>query len=189
MEGETSHIVYSVNVIEFVTVANEYCATLETMDDLNRKDFVHKMQKIFPLLYLKASLLPEVEEMLEDEPEKFVAEEDYNYLHRKLQVKLGEHDAYLEACRARSPRAAQQWSHPAVYLAGRDSGWFFLANNTERTSWPVFREHYQAYCTRVLRGEQLKVPEPEQLEHHKGTPLSREQQLAELQKLKQQVGI
>jgi len=53
----------------------------------------------------------------------------------------------------------------------------------------VFREHYQAYCTRVLRGEQLKVPEPEQLEHHKGTPLSREQQLAELQKLKQQVGI
>ncbi|GET21518.1 DUF5063 domain-containing protein [Prolixibacter denitrificans] len=96
MEGETSHIVYSVNVIEFVTVANEYCATLETMDDLNRKDFVHKMQKIFPLLYLKASLLPEVEEMLEDEPEKFVAEEDYNYLHRKLQVKLAEHDGYLE---------------------------------------------------------------------------------------------
>ena len=96
MEEETSHIVYSVNVIEFVTVANEYCATLETMDDLNRKDFVHKMQKIFPLLYLKASLLPETEDMLEDEPEKFVAEDDYNYLHRKLLAKLGEHDSYLE---------------------------------------------------------------------------------------------
>lgn len=96
MEEETSHIVYSVNVIEFVTVANEYCATLEIMDELGREDFVHKMQKIFPLLYLKASLLPEVENMLEDEPEKFVSEEDYNYLHRKLEVKLGEHDAYLE---------------------------------------------------------------------------------------------
>ena len=99
------------------------------------------------------------------------------------------HDAYLEACSARSPKAAQHWSHPAVYLAGRDSGWFFLANNTERSSWPVFRDHYQAYCTRVLRGEKLAVPAPEQLEHHQGTPLSREQQLAELQKLKQQVGI
>ena len=96
MEEETSHIVYSVNVIEFVTVANEYCATLEIMDDLNRKDFVYKMQKIFPLLYLKASLLPETEDMLEDEPEKFVAEDDYNYLYRKLLAKLGEHDSYLE---------------------------------------------------------------------------------------------
>ena len=100
MEEDTSHIVYSVNVIEFVTVANEYCATLEIIDELNRKDFVHKMQKIFPLLYLKASLLPEVEDMLEDEPEKFVSEEDYNYLHRKLQAKLGEHDAYLEVFRS-----------------------------------------------------------------------------------------
>jgi hypothetical protein len=96
MEGDTPHIVYSVNVIEFVTVAGEYCATLETMDEFNRKDFVHKMQKIFPLLYLKASLLPEVENMLEDEPEKFVTEYDYNYLHQKLQMKLGEHDSYLE---------------------------------------------------------------------------------------------
>ena len=96
MEEETSHIVYSVNVIEFVTVANEFCATLENLEELNRSDFVHKMQKIFPLLYLKASLLPEVENMLEDELERFVTEEDYNYLQRKLQVKLGEHDAYLE---------------------------------------------------------------------------------------------
>ena len=99
------------------------------------------------------------------------------------------HDAYAEACGARSPRAAQHWSHPAVYLAGRDSGWFFLANNTERASWPVFREHYQAYCTRVLRGEQLAVPAPEKLEHQPGAPLSRDQQLAQLQKLKEQMGI
>ena len=44
-------------------------------------------------------------------------------------------DAYMEACRAPSPRAAQAWSHPAVYLAGRDSDWFFLANNTERETY------------------------------------------------------
>jgi hypothetical protein len=95
------------------------------------------------------------------------------------------HDAYIEACRAPAPRAAQAWSHPAVYLAGRDSGWYFLANNTERTSWPVFRDHYQRYCTRVLRGEVLAMPAREQLEHHEARPLSRDQQLLELKKLRE----
>lgn len=99
------------------------------------------------------------------------------------------HDAYVEACRAASPRAAQNWSHPAVYLAGRDSGWFFLTNNTERSSWPIYSEHYQGYCIRVLRGETLTMPVPEKLEHHQDKPLSREEQLAELKKLKEQIGI
>ena len=40
--------------------------------------------------------------------------------------------AYLEACRAGSPKSAQPWSHPAVYLAGRDSDWVFLPT-TRRT--------------------------------------------------------
>ena len=98
-------------------------------------------------------------------------------------------DAYVEACRAASPRAAQAWSHPAVYLAGRDSDWYFLANNTERTSWPVFCEHYQHYCTRVLRGETLTMPAREALEQHEGTPLSRDDQLAELKKLRDRAGL
>jgi Replication protein P len=99
------------------------------------------------------------------------------------------HDAYVEACRAPAPRSAQAWSHPAVYLAGRDSDWFFLANNTERTSWPVFREHYQGYCTRVLRGEKLKMPTAPKLEQHKASPLSAQEQLARLRKLREQAGI
>ena len=98
-------------------------------------------------------------------------------------------DAYVEACRAASPRAAQAWSHPAVYLAGRDSDWYFLANNTERTSWPVFCEHYQHYCTRVLRGETLTMPAREALERHEGAPLSKEDQLAELKKLREGTGL
>jgi hypothetical protein len=98
------------------------------------------------------------------------------------------HDAYVEACQAPSPRSAQRWSHPAVYLAGRDSDWFFLTNNTERTSWPVFKEHYQQYCARVLRGESLEVPAPEALERQPPAPLSREDQLAELGKLKEKTG-
>ena len=99
------------------------------------------------------------------------------------------HDAYLEACRAPSPKSAQAWSHPAVYLAGRDSDWYFLANNTERATWPVFRDHYQRYCAAVLRGEQLEVPAPEALEHGQSTPLSTDAQLKALRKLREKTGI
>ncbi len=99
------------------------------------------------------------------------------------------HDAYVEACRAPSPKSAQRWSHPAVYLAGRDSDWYFLANNTERTSWPVFKAHYDRYCAQVLRGESLAVPEPAALERKRAEPLSREEQLAHLHQLREQTGL
>jgi hypothetical protein len=99
------------------------------------------------------------------------------------------HDAYVEACQAGSPKSAQRWSHPAVYLAGRDSDWFFLANNTERTSWPVFKAHYDQYCARVLRGESLEIPEPAALEKKPGKPLASEDQLARLKELREQTGL
>ena len=99
------------------------------------------------------------------------------------------HDAYVEACQAPSPKSAQHWSHPAVYLAGRDSDWFFLANNTEQAAWPVFREHYQRHCTRVLRGEKLSVPEPQALARPPGKPLSREELLAAIRKLREETGL
>jgi hypothetical protein len=92
-----SELVYSKNVIEFVTVANEYCSFIEKADQFPRKGFLTRIQKIFPLLYLKASLLPSPDmETSEEEPEKYVTEEDYNYIHDKLIAKLGDADAYQE---------------------------------------------------------------------------------------------
>jgi uncharacterized protein YjiS (DUF1127 family) len=41
------------------------------------------------------------------------------------------YDAYRQACLAPSPKTDAAWQHPAVYLAGRDSDWFFLANEPE----------------------------------------------------------
>lgn len=98
------------------------------------------------------------------------------------------HDAYLEACCAPSPRSAQAWSHPAVYFAGRDSDWFFLENNPERVTWPVFRDHYQAYCARVLQGEQLEIPAPEALEHATQDSMSPEERLEAIRKLREETG-
>ncbi|MFT4613830.1 MAG: hypothetical protein ACI9NT_000971 [Bacteroidia bacterium] len=98
-------------------------------------------------------------------------------------------DAYREACNAASPKSAQPWSHAAVYLAGRDSDWFFLANNTERQTWPIFKGHYEEYCARVLRGESLEIEAPQAIEREVPEPLSEEEQLTELARLREESGL
>ncbi len=92
-----SEVVYSKNVIEFVTVANEFCSFVESVYDFSRRDFLSKLQKLFALLYLKAALLPEPDsKFLEEAAEKFVSEDDYNFILDKLTIKLGAFDAYQE---------------------------------------------------------------------------------------------
>jgi len=98
-------------------------------------------------------------------------------------------DAYLEACNAASPKSAQAWSHPAVYLAGRDSDWFFLASEPESRTWPVFRDNYQRWCNAVLRGERLEIPAPEALEQKPGTAMSAEEKQAALKALRKQMDL
>jgi hypothetical protein len=92
--------------------------------------------------------------------------------------------AYLEACRAASPKSAQAWSHAAVYLAGRDSDWFFLANNSEAATWPIFRGKYNEYCRKAMSGAILQVPDPQALPDGGSRPSTREEALAELARLK-----
>jgi len=149
-------------------------------------------------LWLDALAELPVEQILKGAKHAIEHSEYLPTLHRMIEccqaglVELGlpaAHDAYIEACRAASPKSAQQWSHPAVYLAGRDSDWFFLANNEERRAWPVYREHYQRYVSAVLRGEELEVPSPQALEKKPAHPLSREEQIAHLKKLRADSGL
>jgi hypothetical protein len=93
--------------------------------------------------------------------------------------------AYLEVCNMPSPKAAQQWSHPAVYAAGRDCGWHFLANTAESKAFPQFSETYQQYCERVIGGEVFTVEPPAALPETSMKKASKEQALTELDNLKQ----
>jgi hypothetical protein len=93
---ETGEIVYSKNVVEFVTVASEYCAMLEQVSKHPAIENLQKLQKVLPLLYLKATLLPKTEQLLEDELEKYVSELDYNVIHQKLLQLLNEYDSFYE---------------------------------------------------------------------------------------------
>jgi len=94
-EGLNS-LVYSKNVIELITVANEFCSFLERADDLESADFLSRLQKMLPLLYLKASLLPKFEFEPDDELEKYVTEVEYNLIQQKILVHTGAGDDYQE---------------------------------------------------------------------------------------------
>jgi hypothetical protein len=72
--------------------------------------------------------------------------------------------AYEEACLASSPKAEASWSHPIVYLAGKDASWYLLANHARSESWPVFQGHYNRWLKRALRGEALVIPKRKQLQ-------------------------
>lgn len=97
--------------------------------------------------------------------------------------------AYMEACRAPSPKSDFAWSHPAVYYAGRESDWFFLANSVERQAFPVFERNYKIICERLLRGEHVDLPVHKALPAEVHHPLSKEEQLDHLKKLREETGI
>lgn len=96
IENLPDHIVYSPQVIDFVTVAAETCLFLEHASDFSREEFVSKGAKILALLYLKTAVLETPERVYEDMTERFVSEEEYNDLKGQLELLLGEKDSYLE---------------------------------------------------------------------------------------------
>ncbi|WP_286007783.1 DUF5063 domain-containing protein [Barnesiella viscericola] len=88
--------IYSKNIIEFVTVSAEYCAFIERTPELERDEFIDKIIKILPLLYLKATLLSPEEPEEEGYTERFVTESLYETIRLNMESLLGEDDNYLE---------------------------------------------------------------------------------------------
>jgi hypothetical protein len=93
---DAHQIVYSKNVVEFVTVASEYCSSIENVTKISAEANLQKMQKLVPLLYLKAAMLPKTERLLDEELEKYISELDYNVLHQKWLQLLNEYDSFYE---------------------------------------------------------------------------------------------
>jgi hypothetical protein len=88
--------VYSRNVVEFVAVANEFCKYAEQASKLKGEELLKILQRILPLMYIKASLLPALEPVFDDGNEKFVTEADWNRINVVLRDKFGTADDYPE---------------------------------------------------------------------------------------------
>lgn len=95
MGKKTDHV-YSRSVVEFTAVAGEYCKYMEHASQLRGDEMLRIMQRILPLLYLKASLLPDTEPYFEDGNEKFVSEADWSVIHDSLKRSFGTADDYPE---------------------------------------------------------------------------------------------
>jgi len=96
MEDQADHIVYSKEVIDFVSVANNYCQLAEGAVELNRRQLLTEALGILSNLYYRATNLPDIEPLLEEQAEHLVTEEDWDYIHQTIQRILGRHDAYQE---------------------------------------------------------------------------------------------
>lgn len=90
------NILYSKEVIEFIAVANEYCRYLEEASAADGKSLLLVMQKLLPLMYMKALNLPDIDSKLDEETEKFVREEDWQILKDTLIQKFGAANDYMD---------------------------------------------------------------------------------------------
>jgi hypothetical protein len=96
MMEENTEPVYSRVVVEFVAVANEFCKYAEHAARLEGDELLRIFQRILPLMYIKASLLPGLEPYYEDGNEKFVTEPDWILIHESLKKRFGAADEYPE---------------------------------------------------------------------------------------------
>ena len=95
-------------------------------------------------------------------------------------------DAYLEACNASSPKANFDWTHPAIYHAGKKTGWHLLANEPETVSYPEFRKHYQNFCRKIANGDIIAAPE-KSLPDKAPKPMSQAEKIKHLRQLRKEL--
>jgi hypothetical protein len=87
--------IYSQKTLEFIQVASEYCKVMEHSREFEQHDFIDVMRNLLPMVYLKISLIGEVEET-DGFNEPKVTEEDYNYVRSGVANILAEKDDYLD---------------------------------------------------------------------------------------------
>ena len=94
MQEDYKHIVFSKNVIEVITVANDICIFLEEFDSFELNYSLLYLQKALPLLYLKSALLPDIENNHKEANERFITQEQWEDIFVKANSKLGNKDTF-----------------------------------------------------------------------------------------------
>ena len=93
---EKNNPIYQRDVREFVTVAVQYCAYLEDLEERSRSELIDTMSKLLPLLYLKGTLLPQYETFSDEVLSDYVTEENYNIIRNNIALIMADKDDYLD---------------------------------------------------------------------------------------------
>lgn len=75
-------------VKDFFEVAGDFCKLLEQAANRRTGELFSELQHMLPLIYMKAACLPGPKYCYEEEPAKFVKEDDYARIHDVLQKKF-----------------------------------------------------------------------------------------------------
>lgn len=94
MDDTGKELVFSRKVLEMITVANEFCLFVEENNRYESIQILAYLERVVPLLYLKGSLLPDVEVSDESANERFVTEEQWETFFQELKIKFGRIDAF-----------------------------------------------------------------------------------------------
>jgi hypothetical protein len=87
-------ITLSKSVVEMATVANEFCHFFDNIATKNTEVILNFTQRILPLLYLKGSLLPDIQPQHPDSNERFVTEEQWERIFTSLREKFAKNDEF-----------------------------------------------------------------------------------------------
>ena len=75
------------------------------------------------------------------------------------------------------------WSHPIIYHAGLETGWFFLQNESEKTALKEFENKFDFLIEAWLSGKEFENPSTPKLEENISS-LDKTQQLSFIESLK-----
>lgn len=89
------NFLYSPAVLDFVRVGTEYCRCLEQCGDMDRTTFCRTMRALLPMVYLKATMMPDVPEA-EGWNEPQLTEEDYDFVRHAVARVMADQDDFLD---------------------------------------------------------------------------------------------
>ena len=78
-----------------IYIATEFCKQVEQCSGSERSEFVSVMQRLLPMIYLKATMVEEVEEGI-GYVDPAVTEEDYEYIRTQIAAIMRDADDYLD---------------------------------------------------------------------------------------------
>lgn len=81
---DQDNLVRSKSVLEVFAIASEFCIFVDKIEQAEPDKALIFLQSILPALYLKGSMLPEVEVQDDSASERFVTEEEYETLRYRL---------------------------------------------------------------------------------------------------------
>ncbi|MBP7496464.1 MAG: DUF5063 domain-containing protein [Bacteroidales bacterium] len=85
------------NIQELYLAANNFCNFIESSNDKSKDEILNYLEKILALIYIKGTLLPQVEDNEEYPAERYVTESIWEDIFNNLKSKFAEDDIFTLA--------------------------------------------------------------------------------------------